>query len=992
MVNQQQVSEVSRPKIQPHRPTIGLLTRGVSNEIGASLWAGVAAAAAAHDANLLTFAGGSLYFPHGFEAQGNVIYDLVDPALIDGLLLDGGDLSHYISLEGLQLFCERYQGLPLVTIEAPLSGIPTVLVDFYQGMRQVIDHLIEVHHYRRIAFIRGPQESFTAEERYRAYCDALTEHGLPLEPDLVVPGTFHIPSGEEGVKLLLDERRVKVEAIAAANDFMAVDAIQTLQARHLRVPADIAVVGFDDLEMARVVNPPLTTARLHNYERARLGAELLLAQLRGETVPLLTTIPAELVVRQSCGCLTPALTQAGSGEAWVTATIQPRDEMLAEMVRVVDSINPEVDWARADQLLAGFREAIEGHQPGHGLLRLEQILTEVAAGGGEVGKWHGALTVLRRWLLAHLAEAETVVALENLLHRARQQISETVERFQAQRRLQHERQVHILSQIGQAVMTTLDTAELMGVIAQELPRLGIPSGYLSLYQNPDAPTAEARLILAFNETGRIAMEVEGRPFPAWQLLPTGMLPAQRRYSMIILPLYFRQDQLGFMLLEISLPDTTAYELLRGQISSALKGALLLQARQEAEKALAKALAEVEQQVNERTGELQQEIAERSQVENALRDSESRFRAIFEMAGVGVALSTLEGKLLETNPAFRQMMGYTAAELKHLSVLDVTHPADVKDEVQAVRAALSTQPPSNFQAEKRYIHRNGQSIWGRLTLSFITDNQGQPRYGLAVVENITEQKRSEAQLKAYAAELERSNRELQDFAYIASHDLQEPLRKIQAFGERLQSRYHEQLDERGLDYLERMQSAVTRMQRLIQDLLTYSRVTTKAQPFTPVELNGAVKEVLADLETRLEEVGGRVELVNLPTIEADRTQMQQLFQNLISNALKFHKAGQAPLVRIEAELLPETIHDVQLCQITVQDNGIGFDEKYLDRIFGVFQRLHGRASYEGSGIGLALCRKIVERHRGRLTARSKAGEGATFIVTLPVKQIQGGPQN
>ncbi len=980
------------------RLTLGLLTRGVSNEIGASFWAGVASVAEAHQLNLITFVGGSLCFPYGFEAQGNVIYDLVNPELIDGLLLDGGDLGHYVSPAGLQQFCERYQGLPLVSIEVPLKGIPSVLVDFYQGMRQIIDHLIEVHRYRRIAFIRGPQESFTAEERYRAYRDALVEHALPLEPDLVVPGTFHVPSGAEGVKLLLDERQVKVEAIAAANDFMAVDAIQALQARHIQVPDDIAVVGFDDLEMARVVSPPLTTARLHNYERARLGAELLLAQLRGEAVPLLTTIPAELVVRQSCGCLSPALTQAGvepgrpREKPWAVVVSQQRAEIVAEIVQAVDSLNPAEERARAEQLLTGFTEAVEQRRPGHGLVSLEQILAQVAASGGEVGKWHGALTVLRRRLLAHLAEAEAVSEAENLLQQARLIISEAAERFQAQLRLQHERQVQILSQIGQTVMTTFDTAELMNVIVQELPHLGMSSGYLSLYQNPAAPSEQARLILAFNETGRIDLELEGRPFPASQLAPIDMLPDQRRYSMIVLPLYFRQDQLGFILLEIGLPNTTACEVLRGQISSALKGALLLQARQQADQALAKALAEVEQQVAERTIQLQQEIAERSQVEDALRDSESRFRAIFEMAGVGVALSTLGGKLLETNPAFQQMLGYTAEELRNLSVLDLTYPADLEDEVRAVRTAISAQPPSYFQSEKRYIHRNGWPIWGRLTLSFITDNQGQPRYGLAVVENITEQKRSQEQLKAYAAELERSNRELQDFAYIASHDLQEPLRKIRAFGDRLQSRYHEQLDEHGRDYLERMQRAVTRMQTLIQDLLTYSRVTTKAQPFMPVELNVVVREVLSDLETRLEEVGGQVEVVNLPTIEADRTQMQQLFQNLISNALKFHKAGQAPLVTIAAEMLPEPTHGTQFCQITVQDNGIGFDEKYLERIFGVFQRLHGRVSYEGSGIGLAICRKIVERHGGRLTARSKVGEGATFIVILPVKQTQGGPQN
>lgn len=253
--------------------------------------------------------------------------------------------------------------------------------------------------------------------------------------------------------------------------------------------------------------------------------------------------------------------------------------------------------------------------------------------------------------------------------------------------------------------------------------------------------------------------------------------------------------------------------------------------------------------------------------------------------------------------------------------------------------------------------------------------------------------AEQSLKAYTLELEQSNQELEDFAYVASHDLQEPLRKIQAFGSRLRQKYGPVLDERGLDYLSRMESAAARMQTLINDLLTFSRITTKAEPFVPVNLDQLVQVVLLDLEIKIGEVNGRFHISDLPTIEADPTQMRQLLQNLISNALKFHRPGHPPVINIESTLLDEaptsllndTIPGVPYCQITVSDNGIGFDEKYADRIFTVFQRLHSRNQYEGTGVGLALCRKIAERHRGTIKATSKIDEGATFIVTLPLKQ-------
>jgi PAS domain S-box-containing protein len=255
--------------------------------------------------------------------------------------------------------------------------------------------------------------------------------------------------------------------------------------------------------------------------------------------------------------------------------------------------------------------------------------------------------------------------------------------------------------------------------------------------------------------------------------------------------------------------------------------------------------------------------------------------------------------------------------------------------------------------------------------------------------------AEAALQAYTVELERSNRELEDFAYVASHDLQEPLRKIQAFGNRLQQKYASRLDKQGQDYLTRMENAAARMQALISDLLTFSRVTTRAQPFVMVDLAALVQEVLLDLEIKISEVNGRVHVDTLPTIEAEPTQMRQLLQNLIGNGLKFHRPGVPPVIRIYSErfdnppdnMAQDTLPDGPYCRIFVADNGIGFDEKYLDRIFTVFQRLHGRSQYEGTGVGLALCRKIVERHQGTITASSQIEQGATFIVTLPVTQMK-----
>jgi signal transduction histidine kinase len=239
------------------------------------------------------------------------------------------------------------------------------------------------------------------------------------------------------------------------------------------------------------------------------------------------------------------------------------------------------------------------------------------------------------------------------------------------------------------------------------------------------------------------------------------------------------------------------------------------------------------------------------------------------------------------------------------------------------------------------------------------------------------------LRQSTLELERSNRELQDFAFVASHDLQEPLRKIQAFGDRLKTKHGASLGPEGIDYLSRMQAAAHRMHVLINDLLTFSRVTSKAQPFVPVDLGKIAREVLTDLEVRIQQTGGHVETGALPTIDADPMQMRQLLQNLVGNGLKFHRPGEPPVVKLSAAV--EGNGGPPRARIVIEDNGIGFDMKYLDRIFTPFQRLHGRAEYEGTGMGLAVCRRIVERHGGTLTAESAPGQGARFVAVLPVQQ-------
>jgi two-component system, LuxR family, sensor kinase FixL len=369
----------------------------------------------------------------------------------------------------------------------------------------------------------------------------------------------------------------------------------------------------------------------------------------------------------------------------------------------------------------------------------------------------------------------------------------------------------------------------------------------------------------------------------------------------------------------------------------------------------------------------------SQLQSATRELNSIRHALDQSAIV--AITDRAGRIIHVNDKFCEISKYPREELlgqNHRIINSGHHPREF-----FVEMWKRISSGKIWTGEIRNRAKDGSFYWVYTTIVPFLDLKNEITQYVSIRFEITEKKRQEEQLRVYAEKLEVSNRELQDFASVAAHDLQEPLRKIQAFGDRLLTRSGEALGPESRDYLDRMLTSARRMRRLIEDLLTYSRVVTKAQPFTRVDLGAVARDVLSDLELRIEQLGGKVEVGELCSLEADASQMHQLLLNLIGNGLKFHREGVAPVVKVGTEVSGGS------CRLTVSDNGIGFDEKYLDRIFTIFQRLHGRQEYEGTGVGLAVCRRIAERHGGFITARSKPGEGAEFEVRLPLRQTLKG---
>ena len=461
-------------------------------------------------------------------------------------------------------------------------------------------------------------------------------------------------------------------------------------------------------------------------------------------------------------------------------------------------------------------------------------------------------------------------------------------------------------------------------------------------------------------------------------------------------------------------------------------------RRRAEKELLKAKDELETRVKERTvqlqisnQQLQQEIIERKQAERKLHQQNVYLTTLHETSlalmnrlelndllktivmRAGALLNTQHGYIRLIDPEEAVMVikvgvGIYSQFINHRlkwgeslggKVWQTGQPIVIDD----YRTWPDRMPDSRYDIFRAVVGvplKSGPEVVGVLALAYLEEGRtfgeneidllkrfaelasialDNARLYTSTQQELTKRIQTEQTLAHYTQELERSNQELQDFASIASHDLQEPLRKIIAFGDRLKTLYAGVLDSQGQDYLQRMQNAAKRMQHLIEDLLQYARVTSKAQPFRTTDLKQILQEVLSDLEVRLGQCQGKVEVAELPVIEADALQMRQLFQNLLSNALKFHKPGEVPVVRVGSRPIEGGYYEIY-----VEDNGIGFDQKYVDRIFKPFQRLQGRHGYEGTGMGLAICQKIVKRHKGEITAHSVSGKGSTFIIRLPAQ--------
>jgi signal transduction histidine kinase/DNA-binding LacI/PurR family transcriptional regulator len=637
------------------RKTIGVFASQVGRAWGAEFIAGITAAAEANNVNLVHFIGGNLkpQFAAGNSKPSFGLYDLAKPDQFNGLILTS-DVAYGASAADLQTFESLFGSLPMVTQSVDMAGATMFVPNNTEGMRAVMRHLIEEHGYKRIAFICGIQGQLDAEQRLEGYKAELKAHDLRCDENLVVAGDYTPESGREAVRVLLDERKLRFQALVAANDRMAFGALEALKQRGLRVPEDVAVTGFDDLREAQVTGVPLTTVRQSFYTAGKNALETLLKRIHGGTVPRSVVTSTQLLVRWSCGCLPENVRQAAVLPRDVAKTGKLENKREAALRALLNSAGV----TDRDPALAQFRDAFgrawdgfllalnDKITPDEFLKTINAMVELMQQQELVVSIWHNVISMMRRYALGGITSHTAMLKAENLFQQARLLAGELSQRAQAYRRLILEQQENMLQGFSFSMAPAMTFEDIGNAISQHFPNMGIGRWYVMFYsdvtapQSISSPAPESYQLLLQYEDARFEVPHKQAFIGTGQLVPRGKTPEDHRYTAVVMPLTLAQNRFGFMWVEMGPQDWEVYVRIRNLVSSALLRTMLVQQKGQAQREVERLLAEARDRAAEL--DIAKEFAERTATENAkLYSSEqSRRRSAEALSKAARQLSSL----------------------------------------------------------------------------------------------------------------------------------------------------------------------------------------------------------------------------------------------------------------------------------------------------------------------------------------------------------------
>lgn len=569
----------TKPK---NRLTLGLLADWTAAEYQMKIIFGAVEASRKHDVNLICIEGGCIQSSRQYESQRNLLYEMLNKNDVDGVIVFSGSIGLFASREQIGEFCHRYLPLPIVSIAQEVEGCGAVLVDNRTGLRELIVHLLEFHQYRDFAVISGPEDNQDGWIRLETIREVLAEYGIKLDENLIIPGNFTPSSGGDAVKMLLDQKKAHFDAVIAINDEMALGALEELNARNIKVPVEVAVVGFDNFDLGAYSVPPLTTVDQSLHEQGVQAVELLLNLIGNREAESKIVLPTKLVARETCGCFSQSTLFGQSSpkchieEDFESVISKNKEIVISEVLKSTQTfLGGEMNnglYGLVEKLIDTVNDHFSSKKRDAFLKACHEVLNQALRSYDNIFLWQNIVSELRRHLLAYISDCQTLTQVEDMLHQLRILIGEKA--IEKEKNYYHQSLYHnsFMSYISEELLSTFNVGHLVDALAEKLPQLGVSSGFVArLNLNSYDSDYERQLMMAYNKQGRI--DIDQNDAYTDRLVPQVLWEDGERHAILVSSLNYATP-FGIMGLELDLLDPSIYGSLRRLVCSSLNGVIL----------------------------------------------------------------------------------------------------------------------------------------------------------------------------------------------------------------------------------------------------------------------------------------------------------------------------------------------------------------------------------------------------------------------------------
>lgn len=813
---------IKKTKNKNSTPTIALCIGGMTWSVQNIQFQGCLDAANKYGINLLCFLTRQYEFYTNFQDQYNMLYHLCNHEKIDGIVIWPTAIMPNAKKNEILDFINKFKPLPIVLGNTEIEGVSCIIDNSYEDMKKGIIHLILDHNYRKIAFIRGPENHQPVEQRYKAYLDILKKNNIVINKNLITP-PLDWNDAEKAIDILFNKRKLKtkidIDAIVACSNSFLFQSVYYLEKKGIKIPDDIALIGFDDSDEVRAISPLLTTVCSSHYDMGFKSIETILSKINGEIIPEKTVLNGELLIRESCGCTFQNIKIESrknknykNNENFKNKLNESFNDLLIEINKIVKNNTEAKEYTK--NMIDSFIDEIKNNKINKFYDEFQNFIDKyyVLSKANELYK--NLILAFQKYFFSSIADnPKFLLKAFNTFQKIWIMFDDKKENYLYKRLSEQKQLTTILNLLERILISTFNKQDLFSILEEKLPLLKIKNCYLYCYKNPilfneSNKNKLMKLIFAFENNKIIKLNNNNKYLTKEIKIIDDIISKINLGTHLILPLLFGKEIIGYIIFNIGSNEGNIYYTLCDIIASSLKGS-----------------------------------------------------------------STMD-----------------------------------------------------------------------------------------------EQKQIEI-------ELIRSNKDLEQFAYAASHDLKEPLRMIRSYLELIESRYKNNLDKDIKEFIYFAVDGAKRMHQLIDGLLHYSRITSNIHSLTIIDTSKILHEVLLDLSILIKEKKVEIIYDKMPEIIGDELQIKSLFQNIILNALKFNNNSKPKII-----IKSEQNNNIET-MFSISDNGMGIDPKYFNQIFLIFKRLNYREEYEGTGIGLAICKKIVERHGGRIWVESELGKGSTFYFTI-----------